>query len=163
MTPELECRRRAREAPFDGDVVALAEIDLGRLQEVLAFICARLAPLYPRILLYHDWHEHDGYVTHARAHTWEELLRSVSSAQALYHGRDDDWGVRLAVHPESFEWLLRFNVDEEDPGNPSTATGDFDLACSPGSAVTGILDELESGWTCERGPALAYFAGQSSR
>ena len=159
MTPELERRRVARERPFDGETVALSGIDLELLREVLAFACARLGSSHPRIFLSHDWHEHDRLLTPARPLAWEDLLRSVSSVSALYSGRDDDWGVCLAVHPESFEWLLRFNVDEDDPDDPRTATGDLDFSCTPDGENAGLVAELQARWPtgCERQPAHAYF------
>ena len=39
--------------------------------------------------------------------------------------------MRVAVYPESREWLLRYNIDEGDEDDYTTAWCDFDFSCTP--------------------------------
>ena len=145
MTPELEPRRKKGRSPFDGRVVAFEDVGIERLREVLAFLFERLAPRHPGILLFDDWHEHDGFVSLARPGDWRELAARLATADSLLATRQEDTAVRVAVHATSFEWLLRYWIDDEAE-RPSTAACSVDFTCGRGTSSDPLVDEVHALW-----------------
>src|SRR5262245_6333327 len=110
MTPELDSRWRAAAAPFDGKVLVLDEADgLVRLRSVLIQAYYELRPAFPLIYQYDDWHEHDGLVVSAKRASWDRVFAATATVRSLFDSRHDDFAVRRAIYPASFEWLLRYN------------------------------------------------------
>lgn len=48
---------------------------------------------------------------------------------------DKDFAVRIAVYPPSMEWLLRFNIDDEDESDWTTAWADMDFSAGNNPAL----------------------------
>ena len=147
MTPELEARWRAGEAPFDDRaLVTVDDLDLTELLEILRVAVETLQPGYPGLFTYRDWHEHDGYITIPERCQWSTLSSSLESAEALYAGRDQDEFVRIAFYPPTFEWLLRFNIDDADSAIPADAWCSFDFSCTRKSTSDALLASVHSQW-----------------
>lgn len=128
MTPDLLRKLNARDAPFDGRVLYSTEgLVLPQLRHLLITVTDYLAGLYPSIEVFHDWHEHDGFLTDADAISWERIRDTLASDELLYRSRNDDFEVRVAIATTTFDWLLRYNIDPEDESNMQTAHCDFDL------------------------------------
>ena len=148
MTPELQGKWKLGLAPFDGTTVASCDDPtLQNLREVLICCVDFLLPSYPTIFLNHDWHEHDGFLTGAESYSWEAFLSVLSSERALFDSRDDDTYVRIAVFPESFEWLIRYNIESDPSKDFSESWSDFDLSASPESAAFQLLDRIRTTWS----------------
>jgi hypothetical protein len=147
VTPELERRWKIGAAPFDGSIVASCdEPDLNILHDALSFACAALRDSYPSISVFPDWHEHDGFEVTPKPGDWSAILASLSSARALYDSRDPDHAVRVAIVADSFDWLLRYNIDDEEENDYLTAWCDFDFTCTPQASVAGLVHDLHSKW-----------------
>lgn len=147
MTPELQDRWKSERAPFDGmTVVGRDEPDLNVLLAVLSFACSVLQSDYPTISVFPDWHEHDGFVLKPKRGDWATVLASLANTRALYESRDSDDSVRVAIFPESFEWLLRYNIDDDETNDHLSAWCDFDFTCTPGASVADLVHELHAKW-----------------
>ncbi len=143
MTPELQERLQESKAPFDGWCIHNAdELSLSQLRQILAVTMPLLEPSYPNIFSFHDWHEHDGFVLEAKPETWNSLREQASTDRALFDSRASDFAVRVAVYSPTFDWLLRYNVDDEDESDYSTAWCDFDLSVSEESAALAVANSV---------------------
>ena len=143
MTPELQERLRESKAPFDGWCIHSGDdLTLSQLRQILAVTMPLLAPRYPKIFSFYDWHEHDGFVLEAKPDSWDSLREQVSTERALFDSRDSDYAVYVAVYSPTFDWLLRYNVDDADESDYSTATCDFDLSVSEESAALAVPDRV---------------------
>jgi hypothetical protein len=143
MTPELQKRLELSMPPFDGRCVHnIDELNLSQLREILAFAFASLEPEFPSVSLFHDWHEHDGFIDTAQEVSWVSLTAAIENERTLYESRDDDFAVRIAIYSPNFDWLLRYNIDSNDESDYNTASCDFDLSASPIIASANILNEL---------------------
>ena len=65
-----------------------------------------------------------------------------STDRALFDSRDSDFAVRVAVYSPTFDWLLRYNVDDDDESDYSTAWCDFDLSVSEESAALAVANSV---------------------
>ena len=87
-----------------------------------------------------DWHQHDGYVTEARATDWKTLNQILLSDQALRHSRHGDSYVRWAYYPDDLTFLLRYEIlDPDEEPELSEPQGDCDLC-----ADVDIIREIRS-------------------
>ncbi|WP_428303775.1 hypothetical protein [Lacipirellula sp.] len=146
MTPELQRRWQTATAPFDGMVVATCdEHELGILQEMLLLAGGRLQGAFPDVYVSDDWHEHGGFLTEPTLIAWEELLERFSSPLAVYDSRHRDVEVRVAIFPSSYEWLLRYCIEDSEP-DYRDACGDFDFTCSPESPAHGLVSQIHAKW-----------------
>ena len=147
MTPELHKRWCKALPPFDGNaVVADLEHDIGALRDMIAFLLDVLRHQFPAVLAFDDWHEHDGFISEARQTSWESVANATKNPQAIYQSRHNDFAVRRGLHPPSFEWVLRYNIDDEDPSNPATAWCDLDFSCTPTSDVARLVECVNRTW-----------------
>jgi hypothetical protein len=145
MTPELQKRLESSLPPFDGRCIHnIDELNLSQLCEMLAFAFASLEPHFPSVTLFHDWHEHDGFIVTAQDASWISLTAIIENERTLYESRDDDFAVRIAIYSPTFDWLLRYNIDSNDESDYNTASCDFDLSASPRIGSANILNELRN-------------------
>jgi hypothetical protein len=156
MTPELLERWQEVAAPFDGTAVTTCnEPDIGTLRAILMYLHRSLqngsrgspGSAGSRVVFtYSDWHEHDGFVVSPVASTWESVSAVTESPKTLYLSRDDDDSVRCGLYPESFEWLLRYNIDDEDESDFTTAWCDLYFSCTPACSHFGLVADLHARW-----------------
>ena len=145
MTPDLQNRLDSSTRPFDGLCVhSNDELNLAQLRKILAAAILSLSPKYPAIESFHDWHEHDGYIVESKSDSWGSLRVAIQTDRALFDSRDDDFEVRIAVYPPSYDWLLRYNVDQDDESDYNTATCDFDLSVAKQIQISDVVDYLLS-------------------
>jgi len=82
MDHHLEARWRARQAPFDGDILSLDDyIPIAQLRTTLLSLVAVLQEQYQAASLYTlpDWHEHDGYTWSRQSTSWQALEQLLAS------------------------------------------------------------------------------------
>ena len=143
MTPELQHRLDSVLAPFDGVCIhSVGDLTLSQLRELLAATGSVLATSYPVIHSYHDWHEHDGYIVDPKPVSWDIIHSAIANDRTLFDSRDDDFEVRIAFVPPTFDWLLRYNIDQDDESNYNTAICDFDLSVAKNNDQSGMVDDL---------------------
>ncbi len=144
MTPELQKRLESSLPPFDGQCIHnIDELNLAQLREILAFAFSSLEPQFPSVRLFHDWHEHDGFINQPQDVSWVSLTAVLENERTLYESRHDDFAVRIAIYSPTFDWLLRYNIDSNDnESDYYTASCNFDLSASPKIGSTNILNEL---------------------
>jgi len=143
MTPELQRRLNISEQPFDGSCARNADdLTLKQLRELLIAATEALSPQYPDIHSFRDWHEHDGFIVESKPDTWDSLQAEIETERTLFDSRDGDYAVRNAIYPPSFEWLMRYNVDEEDERDFTSASCDFDLTLAYQNKTSNIVDDL---------------------
>lgn len=143
MTPELLQRLDCILPPFDGTCVHnIGDITLSQLRELLGIATSVLSFSDPTILSFHDWHEHDGYVVEPKPHSWDVVKSAIADHRVLFDSRDDEFGVRNAIFPRTFDWLLRYNIDQDDESDYNTATCDFDLSVAKNCTQSGLVEEL---------------------
>ena len=147
MTPELHERWRKSLPPFDGSA-AIADLEqgIGTLCEIIAFLLAELSNQFPTIYAFEDWHEHDGFVCDARLTSWQHVADATKNPQSIYQSRHLDFEVSRGLHPPSLEWVLRYNIDDEDPSDPATAWCAIDFSCTPTSEAARLIDRLKQLW-----------------
>ena len=143
MTPELQQRLEQSDAPFDGLCIHNADVlSLSQLRRLLEYVFPNLESRDSTIRRYRDWHEHDGYVVESIPTDWDFLKNALLNDRTLYDSRDEDFAVRIAVYSQSFDWLLRYNVDDEDESDYNTAACDFDLSVALNAGLDELLDSL---------------------
>ncbi|MDZ4657660.1 MAG: hypothetical protein SH868_08780 [Bythopirellula sp.] len=147
MTPELQRRWQTGIAPFDGTVVVAIcdEPILTIVLEMLYLAFERLRHERNNIWIFSDWHEHDGFVMKPKQISWNEFAARLSNPKSLYESRDSDEEVRIALFPDSFEWLLRYNIEDAEE-NYLNAWCELDYSCTPNSHDFGLVTELNSKW-----------------
>lgn len=146
MTPELQQRWQTRAKPFDGTVVATCdEPTLDLVLDMLRFAAARLYTESEQIAVITDWHEHDGFLSQPTQTTWNEFAARLSNIESLYQSRSSDEYVRIALFPNSFEWLLRYSIQDSEQDHDD-AWCDFDFSCTPGSPSFELVSQLHSKW-----------------
>ena len=129
MTPDLQQRLDSTLHPFDGSCVHdVGDLTLPYLRELLSVTASLLSSSYPVIQSFHDWHEHDGYTIEPNPASWDAINLAITTDRTLFDSRDDDFGVRIAFYPPTFDWLLRYNIDEDDESDYNTAVCDYDLS-----------------------------------
>ncbi|WP_133239336.1 hypothetical protein [Microvirga sp. KLBC 81] len=134
MDTTLEALWRTGKKPFELTLHADDLLPIKQLQEALSEIVGILKKIYSNQAMnyFDDWHEHDGYVTSSSPTTWEELERIISSEEILYAERNGDTYVNSAYYPASCDFLLRFEIlDEDDDKNYPGKWGEFDITSSP--------------------------------
>lgn len=142
MTPELQHRLDTTLPPFDGSCIhSVGDFTLSKLRELLAVAVSLLSNSGPAIHSLHDWHEHDGYIVEPKPDTWNSIKSAIDTDRALFDSRDDDFNVRIAFYPPTFDWLLRYNIDQDDESDYNTATCDFDLSVAK-DAKSRLIDDL---------------------
>ncbi len=67
---------------------------------------------------------------------------TLASNRSLFDSRDDDAEVRVAVYPPAFDWLLRYNIDQDDESDYNTALCDFDFSVADNLNLTELTDNL---------------------
>ena len=146
MHEQLEHRWRTGKAPFDGQCIRLSDhIPLPTLRLLLRTIVDVLQERRKDCTLYRfdDWHEHDGYLTEARATNWEMLNQVLLNDQALHQSRHGDLYVRWAYYPEDFTFLLRYDVlDPDEEPEIAEPEGDCDL-CADADTIREVRSKAE--------------------
>ncbi len=110
---------------------------------------------------FHDWHEHDGFVVASQVTSWPHIYSLLESDYTLYKSRGQDYAVRIAIYAGNYDWLIRYNIDDEDEANYSSSIGDFDICASPQTVADHMLSRLAtefSDWLI-RSPAQLWFMG----
>ncbi|TWU60915.1 hypothetical protein V7x_52230 [Crateriforma conspicua] len=131
--------------PFDGACVHNDdELNLGQLREILTAAIIELSKKYPTIDSFHDWHEHDGFIVDSKSESWNTLRLAIQTDRTLFNSRHGDFAVRIAVCPTSYDWLLRYNIDEDDESDYNSATCDFDLTVAKHAKKSDIAGYLLS-------------------
>lgn len=143
MTPELHQRLDRELPPFDGACIHnVGELTLPQLRDLLAAAASLLAADYPVIYSYHDWHEHDGNIVEPKPDSWDTINSAIANDRTLFDSRDDDFEVRIAFFPPTFDWLLRYNIDQDDESDYNTATCDFDLSVAKIDSKSRLIGHL---------------------
>jgi hypothetical protein len=141
MTPELQRRLDSVLPPFDGTCIhSIRDLSLTELRELLVATASILSKSFPDIHSSHDWHEHDGFLSDSKPDSWIAVSSACSTDRTLFDSRGDDMKVRIALFPPTFDWLLRYNIDEDDEGEYNTATCAFDLSIAKNHANSGLID-----------------------
>jgi hypothetical protein len=159
VTPELQQRWQKGARPFDGMVVATCdEPELTAVLEMLLFAFERLRIESQDISVIADWHDHDGFLTQPTQTTWNEIATRLSHTESLYQSRNSDDYVRIALFPHSFEWLLRYHIQDSEQGY-GEAWCDFDFSCTPESPSYNLIGQLHSKWSgyTDVSPAKQFF------
>jgi hypothetical protein len=129
----LESRWREALPPFDGMILLSQSLRTDELRAEVSDVVSQL-PRSDSLNTFHDWHEHDGYVTPAQVEPWTSLEEAVSAAASFAAWSSDDTFVRRAWYRSDFSFLLRWclSSDPDDFGlPPGTPGGQFDLTASP--------------------------------
>jgi hypothetical protein len=145
MDSELNARWRAKQSPFDGDIIFLDDyLPIAQLRTTLVSLVAFLQQHEQAANVYtlRDWHEHDGFILPRESTTWQSVAQLLASEQSLYDGRAGDTYVRRAYYPSDSSCLLRIYVmdENEEPEYPGR-WGNFDLS-GPPSLLTAISSQL---------------------
>ena len=162
MDQHLEARWRARQAPFDGEILSLEDyIPITQLRTTLLSLVAVLQAQYQAARLYTlpDWHAHDGYIWSRQSTTWQALEQLLASDQARYDGRAGDTYVRQIYYPSDSSFLLRIYIlDEDEEEEYPGRWGNFDLSGAPSllDAVTPQVSETVQR-LLRREPSGVYF------
>lgn len=145
MSPELCKRFKNGESPFNGkSVVTCDDPEIEMVRQMVEYCIDQLAENSNAVMVTHDWHEHDGFILPANRTTWDECRKWVKTAETFYESRDRDFGVRIAMYPPSLEWLLRFNIDDEDEPDWITAWADMDFSVGDNPTAIAIAASLNS-------------------
>jgi|GEM_PF-2836816 len=120
--------------PFNQDILYFPEaIPFRDFKPLLEVAVNSLFEVFSHKKLLHleDWHNQDGYITHPSPSEWGELKHTVSSDGALYNLRGKDFDVYLAYFSESFDFILRFRINDvfDDP-RLSGISGIMDITSS---------------------------------
>jgi hypothetical protein len=139
MDAEMNRRWQANESPFDGIRLFLADaVPLSALGSIVSSVIDYLPRESPgdQLFCLHDWHEHDGYISEARAASWDEIRAWLRSDDALYAAGPGDY-VRLGIFPADRHYYLRLYIIQEgsylEPGSLRELAGRqgvFDLTGS---------------------------------
>ena len=147
MTPELNIRWKKGDAPFDGwAAVTFDEPEIATVREMINFCADFLESKYPCINICHDWHEHDGFELSGKSISWQKFREMILDTKSLYNSRDEDDSVRIDIYPENYDWLLRFNIDDENESDYLTAWCDFDISISENSSAKSLIEKLIIEW-----------------
>ena len=65
----------------------------------------------------------------------------LSTTESLSSSRDDDAYVRIALYPETYEWLLRYNIDSMDG-----EWCDFDFSADLDSPAAALIEKISANW-----------------
>ncbi len=132
--------------PFNGLTLHPNDlIPLSSLATLVADALQQLEQRYPNVRLatYHDWHEHDGYISPSAPTSWERIKSIVASDQSLYENRAGDTFVRIAVYSADLDFLFRIYVLDEDEDDLYPGRwGDFDIT-GDASLVNDIATALK--------------------
>ena len=143
MTPELQHRIDGSMRPFDGLCIHNnCALSLSQLHKLLIVANSILSVRYPEIWVFSDWHEHDGFIVDSKPKSWTSMNATLASNRSLFDSRDDDAEVRVAVYPPAFDWLLRYNIDQDDESDYNTALCDFDFSVADNLNLTELTDNL---------------------
>lgn len=137
MTPDLEQRWKQAQMPFDGKIVTSGvDSSMQTLLKALEYFTKLLDANPQNFYLYHDWHEHDGYLTQAKPISSIKLKNMVANEQSLRASMNGEAEVRTAVYPQSNEWLMRWYIDPDD-----SAYCDFEF-CIATTAKNNPLEQM---------------------
>ena len=161
MDEQLEQRWKTGKPPFDGECLRLTDhVPLPTLRLLMRTIVdvLRQQETDRTLFRFDDWHQHDGYVTKARAADWATLDQILLNDQTLHHSRHGDAYVRWAYYPDDFTFLLRYDVlDPDEEFELSEPEGDCDL-CADADMIRKIRSKAERLTDClEVTSAKAYF------
>jgi hypothetical protein len=128
----LEVAWQQQEKPFHAETIIPDDlIPVSILRLILKSIVKHCEIYYPlsycTIYKFDDWHEHDGYATERSPVTFQELYAVLESDELFYQSRHQDDYVYYAVYPDSMDFLLRYNLLDEDKelGQYPDIWGDF--------------------------------------
>ena len=160
MTPDLYMRWKHEQAPFDGRMVRSAtDHGLTLLRVILLYLHSSLGRDDTDLHVYRDWHERDGVLANAEQYSWDQLAAALHDESTLYDSRDVEPWVRVAIHSSRCDWLLRYNIHNEQNADYTTAWGNFDFSCTPACDAAGLITKTNELWptltTVE--PAKLYF------
>lgn len=134
MTPDLESRRKSDNKPFDGEIItSSADSSMETLLKVMRYFIEIVIDPSDRLLVYDDWHEHDGFITDSKVIALEDLKGKVKNSESLKVSVHGDYEVRTAVYPDNYKWLMRWCIDTEDD-----AYCDFEFCCSKEANQDGL-------------------------
>lgn len=146
--------------PFDGRLVRSAnDHDLAALRVILLHLhislCRDGAPLH----VFHDWHERDGLLVDPEPYSCDQLAAALLDESALYDSRDNERRVRIAIFNDRCDWLLRYNIDNEEDADYESASSSFDFSCSPACDAAALITKTNELWPARTTvePALLYF------
>lgn len=143
MTPKLQDRLDGSKPPFDGACIHNTDtLNLTQLRSLLSTTIGMLSSSNSEIYSFHDWHEHDGFIVDSKIESWDTLTAAIETDRTLFDSRDDDFDVRIAFYPRALDWLLRYNIDQDEESDYKTATCDFDLSVANENQIPGVVDEL---------------------
>lgn len=162
MDTFLDSAWRSGAPPFDGGTLAPDDLlPIERVAEALrrALTCLAAFPGLAdgELRALADWHEHDGYISSSQPCTWKEMEAFVSSAAALYSGRERDEYVRRAYFDTAGRFLLRVWIPEEDddPDQRPGRWGHFDISSPRNRLAT--IEEALAGVNVSITDARSYF------
>ena len=159
MTPELEEKLTEKISPFDWITFYINEdIKLSDLrQSLLVMYELLLIEDYAELNICHDWWEHDSFQLNAKKIHPKDYLAFLNNNTSIYNAADEDFAVRIGIYPNSFEWYLRFNIDEEFGGIPDKELGNFDLTLSLKYKDSPIINETKKIIKLENMQAFDFF------
>jgi hypothetical protein len=117
MTEQLEKAWKASSKPFHDETIYSEDlVPIEALQAFVSSVIRHIGLYYPSnsLFLFDDWHAHDGFIVPAIPVSIKELTEHVATAESLYKWRQGDFNVCRSVYPDTFDFLLRVNVLDED-------------------------------------------------
>ena len=90
------------------------DVPVAALSTVLRRVASFLQGLQlssPRLRLYHDWWEHDGFHFERRVITFHDLFAMIETPRAIFEATPDEHEVFVGVAPEDTRWYLRFRAE----------------------------------------------------
>jgi hypothetical protein len=155
----MERRRRERAAPFDGLVIASCDLPMDELRASVTRVVGRL-PSSPTLVTFHDWHEHDGYVSPSEVVEAATLAEALADDASMLHLSPEDSLVARAWYPTDSAFLLRWMVyPPEDTDSEIGQGGRVDLTAD--RALIESLRLLVPGGQTH--PAGVYFEQRRGR
>lgn len=147
MTPDLQLRWESRGAPFDGTSITICDDPTPEdALAVLRTMADWLRQRYPSILQFDDWHEHDGFLTQPAAIGWETIAAHWHDLPSWKAASPDDDYVRMAIYPQTFEWLLRCSLDSTDAASLDDAWPYLDFTAAKDSDALELIDAVAERW-----------------
>jgi hypothetical protein len=142
MDAVLNHRWQTAQTPFSGNcLIGDGTLTVDELRELLLVVTSRLRMRGEGVELFSfdDWHHHDGFVTQRRVTEWTAIETACASRESLIGFRQGDTSVHRAFYPADFEFLLRFDVGDDEIGDGTGHCGSIDIC-----ADSETLDEIYS-------------------
>jgi hypothetical protein len=114
MTQQLALRLKNGLSPFDGKTLSMELVSIANIRHQLELAFKELYRVSSDLELVQnqDWHWHDGYINRAETVTWQEVLGWTESVEDVMRGWCAEDHCHRAVYPKTFEWVLRYSLDE---------------------------------------------------